>query len=179
MAQLESPVVPPAPGWARRLPLDEKVFLWAVGASVAFMSVFVLVWLYAGAQNVPSANFRETPAAFTERVQAFVAKHGDGAGRVVVPPGEDAYVVASRYAFYPELVLQAGEEYRIWVSSTDALHGFSIVGGGQNINLQIAPQHVFGGTFTPEKPGEYLVVCNEYCGLGHHLMKGRIVVEEG
>jgi cytochrome c oxidase subunit 2 len=96
-----------------------------------------------------------------------------------VPPGEDAYVVASRYAFYPELVLRAGEPYRIWVSSTDALHGFSIVGGGQNINLEVAPQHVFGGTFTPEKPGEYLIVCNEYCGLGHHLMKGRITVEEG
>ena len=38
MASVESPVVPPAPGWARRLPPDEKVFLWIVLASVAFMS---------------------------------------------------------------------------------------------------------------------------------------------
>jgi cytochrome c oxidase subunit 2 len=128
---------------------------------------------------VPTETFRQTPAEFTAQVQAFMAEHGAEAGRVVVPPGEDAYVVASRYAFYPELVLRAGEPYRIWVSSTDALHGFSIVGGGQNINLEVAPQHVFGGTFTPEKPGEYLIVCNEYCGLGHHLMKGRITVEEG
>jgi cytochrome c oxidase subunit 2 len=178
MTQVESPVTPPAPGWAQRLPLDERVFLWAIGASVAFMSAFVLVWLFVGDQNVPTATYRDTPAAFTQKVQAFVAKHGGEGGRVVVPPGEDAFVLAARYTFYPELVLRAGEEYRIWVSSTDALHGFSIVGGGQNINLQIAPQHVYGGTFTPEKPGEYLIVCNEYCGLGHHAMKGRIVVEE-
>jgi cytochrome c oxidase subunit 2 len=86
-------------------------------------------------------------------------------------------MVAARYAFYPDLVLKAGEPYRIWISSIDALNGFSIVGGGQNINLEIAPEHAYGATFTPDEPGVYLVVCNEYCGLGHHQMKGRIVVE--
>lgn len=179
MANVESPVTPPAPGWARRLPPDEKVFLWVVGVSVAFMSAFVLAWLFVGAQNVPTATYRETPEVFVRKVQAFMDEHRRADGKIAVPPGEDAYMVAARYAFYPELVLTAGREYRIWISSTDALHGFSIVGGGQNINLQIAPQHVYGGTFTPEKPGEYLVVCNEYCGLGHHAMKGRIIVEEG
>jgi cytochrome c oxidase subunit 2 len=179
VARVESPVTPPAPGWARRFPLDERVFLWVVGASVAFMSAFAIAWLFLGAQNVPTASYRETPAAFAQKVQAFVAEHRGEDGRVTVPPGKDAYLLAARYTFYPELVLKAGEEYRIWISSPDALHGLSIVGGGQNINLQIAPQHVYGATFTPEKPGEYLIVCNEYCGLGHHAMKGRIVVEEG
>ena len=32
-------------------------------------------------------------------------------------------------------------------------------------------------TTTFETPGEYLVVCNEYCGLGHHLMQGKVIVE--
>jgi cytochrome c oxidase subunit 2 len=93
-----------------------------------------------------------------------------------VPPGKDAYILAARYTFYPELVLKAGHRYRIWLSAADALHGFSLVGGGQNLNLQIAPNHAYGVSFVPAKPGTYLIVCNEYCGLGHHHMTGRITV---
>lgn len=177
--RVESSVTSPDPGWARRLPLDERVFLWLVGIAVAFMSAFAIGWLFFGDQNVPTDSYRATPEAFTKKVQAFVERYGRDDGRVAVPADEDAYMLAARYVFYPELVLKAGEEYRIWISSADALHGFSIVGGRQNINLEIAPEHVYGATFTPEKAGEYLIVCNEYCGLDHHTMKGRIVVEEG
>lgn len=178
MARVESPVTSPAPGWARRLPLDEKLFVWVIVGSAVFMSVFVIGWLFFGNQNVPTDSYRATPAAFSQKLQVFIAEHGRADGRVVVPPGKDAYLLAARYAFYPELVLKAGEEYRIWISAADALHGFSLVGGNQNINLQVAPGHVYGATFTPDKPGEYLIVCNEYCGLNHHQMKGRILVEE-
>ena len=177
MERVESSITTPAPGWARRLPLDEKIFLWFVVGSVAFMSLFAVGWLFVGGQNVPANSYRESPAAFTAKVQAMVAKYGREDGRVAVPPGRDAYMLAARYRFYPELVLKEGEKYKIWISSTDALHGFSLVGGHQNINLEIAPEHVFGATFIPDKPGEYLIVCNEYCGLAHHTMKGRIVVE--
>jgi heme/copper-type cytochrome/quinol oxidase subunit 2 len=31
----------------------------------------------------------------------------------------------------------------------------------------------------PTTPGRYLVVCNEYCGLGHDYMYFSIIVEEG
>lgn len=179
MASVQSPVTPPAPGWARRLPRDERIFLWAITASVAFMCVFVLAWLAWGDQNVPTDSYRVTPAAFSQKVQKFLTAYGHDDGRAYVPPGEDAYVMAARYGFYPELVLQAGQTYRIWISAADTLHGFSIVGGHQNINLEVAPNHAYGATFTPEKPGTYLIVCNEYCGLGHHGMKGRIIVEEG
>jgi cytochrome c oxidase subunit 2 len=179
MATVESPVATPQPGWAKRLPVDEKVFLWAVVASVAFMSVFVLAWLAWGGQNVPADSYRISPSAFNDKVQAQIKEFGGTDGKVHLPPGEDGYVMGVRYAFYPELVLKAGTEYRIWISSFDSLHGFSIVGGGQNINLQISPEHAYGATFTPEEPGEYLIVCNEYCGLGHHQMRGRIIVEEG
>jgi len=32
-------------------------------------------------------------------------------------------------------------------------------------------------TTTFDTPGEYLVVCNEYCGLAHHLMQGTVIVD--
>jgi cytochrome c oxidase subunit 2 len=37
-------------------------------------------------------------------------------------------------------------------------------------------EHVF--TLTPNSAGEYSVICNEYCGVGHHLMIGKILVVE-
>jgi len=48
---------------------------------------------------------------------------------------------------------------------------------GTNVNLMVAPGYVSEGTTTFTEPGEYLVVCNEYCGLGHHNMYSRLVVE--
>ena len=65
MAHVESPVASPAPGWARRLPRDERIFLWLVLASAAFMSAFTIGWLFLGDQNPPTASYRTSPAAFS------------------------------------------------------------------------------------------------------------------
>jgi cytochrome c oxidase subunit 2 len=37
-------------------------------------------------------------------------------------------------------------------------------------------EHVL--TVTPDQAGEFSIVCNEYCGLGHHTMLGKIFVTE-
>ncbi|MDH5613353.1 MAG: cytochrome C oxidase subunit II, partial [Gammaproteobacteria bacterium] len=31
---------------------------------------------------------------------------------------------------------------------------------------------------TPDQAGEFTVVCNEFCGIGHHTMLGKIFVKE-
>jgi cytochrome c oxidase subunit 2 len=173
-----SPVAPQPPGWARRFPLDERVFMWVILVLGAVMAAISLAWLFAGDRNVPTTSYTTSPEAWSQRVSAWAAKHTDARGRVVVPPGEDGYIMAARYAFFPDpIVIKAGVATRLWISSVDNLHGYSIVGGGQNLNLEIAPKHAVAMTITPDKPGTYLVVCNEYCGLGHHGMKGHIVVE--
>ena len=174
----ESSVTSPAPGWARRIPLDEKLFMWLVAASVAAMTTFSALWVILADHNVPTAYRRTTPAAFAAQVQAFADKYKGSDGRVYVPPGTDAYLMAARYQWTPELVFQEDVKYRIWISSVDNLHGFSLVGGTQDLNLEISPRHVTGVNLTPDKAGRYLIVCNEYCGLGHHLMKGFLVVEQ-
>lgn len=178
MVQVESPVSPPAPGWARRFPADEKLFLWVVLASVAVMSAVTIGWLWLGNQNTPTDSFRTNPTDFAAKTQAFAERYKGKDGRVYVPVGKDAYLMAFRYAFFPTLVVKAGHPVRIWLSSLDTLHGFSIVGHGQNINFEIAPNHAYGAVLTPTKPGKYLIVCNEYCGLNHQTMKGRIVVTD-
>jgi heme/copper-type cytochrome/quinol oxidase subunit 2 len=41
------------------------------------------------------------------------------------------------------------------------------------------PQAVTALQLKPAKPGKYLVVCSEYCGLGHDFMYFSLLVEEG
>lgn len=33
-------------------------------------------------------------------------------------------------------------------------------------------------TLTPTEAGEFGIVCNEFCGIGHHMMTGKIYVTE-
>lgn len=172
--EIISSVTPPPPGWAKRLPRDERLFLWLVMGSVVAMTAFVIGWLFVGNQNVPTHAHATRPAAFSAQVAHFAKQYGGPDGRVYVPPGADAYMLASRYTWYPDLVLESGREYRIWLSSADALHGFSLV--RQNINLEVAPRHAMGAKFTIGKPGRYLIVCNEFCGLGHARMLGHLDV---
>jgi cytochrome c oxidase subunit 2 len=176
MASVESPVTSPAPGWAKRFPRDERIFVWVVVAAAVLMTAWTIGWLFLSDHNVPTKSYAVTPEAFVKQVSSFAEKHGRADGAVVVPPGQDAYMLGGRYTWYPELVLKAGVKYRIWLSSADTLHGFALVGGDQNINLEVVPNHAYGVTLTPEKPGTYLIVCNEYCGLDHHRMQGRIHV---
>lgn len=163
-----SPIAGPAPGWAKKFPRDEKIFFWLIIASVAFMTAFSIGWLYWGSQNVPTKTHVVDQAKYAAQVNEFSKRYQADDGKVWVPPGTDAYMLAFRFGWTPELVLQEHTKYTIWLSSADVLHGFSIV--GQNLNLQIAPKHGFGATITPGDPGRYRIICNEYCGLSHQKM---------
>ena len=172
--EVTSSVTSPAPGWGKRFPLDERLFLWAVLGSVVAMTIVVIAWLYFGHQNVPASSYATTPEAFAAKVSKLADRYQAPDGRVYLPPGTDGYLLASRYSWYPELALQTGKRYRIWLSSADALHGFSLV--GQNLNLEVAPRHAMGVWLTVGKPGRHLIVCNEFCGLGHAHMTGYLDV---
>ena len=175
----DSPVAKPSAGWSRRFPKDERIFLWLIGLSVLAMTVFTIGWVAGfGKQNVPDTTAVVRPEEFRAQVAAFTQRYLGDDGRVHVPPGVVAYILAQRYGFSPTLVLKAGNQYTIKISSGDVLHGFSLVGGGQNLNIEVVPNHVFAMKLKPEQAGTYLIICNEYCGLQHHLMRGQIIVEE-
>jgi len=83
-------------------------------------------------------------------------------------------MLARLWQWYPILELEKNQSYRLHLSSLDWQHGFSLQ--PVNINLQIHPGYDMVLTVQPDKSGTYGVVCNEYCGLGHHQMVGRIYV---
>ena len=95
--------------------------------------------------------------------------------------GEDhyaAYVIARQFAFEPgsssTLEVPAGSQVTFYVTSPDVIHGFSVV--GTNVNAMVIPGQVTEMTVVFDRTGTYGVVCNEYCGAGHHTMAGTIEV---
>ena len=49
---------------------------------------------------------------------------------------------------------------------------------GTNANTMLVPGYISQFTTVFSKPGDYLIVCHEFCGNGHHVMSGRLIVEE-
>jgi cytochrome c oxidase subunit 2 len=98
--------------------------------------------------------------------------------------GEDeyeAYVLARQFYFDPgtqePIRVPAGSTVTFYVTSGDVVHGFSVA--GTNVNTMVIPGQVTEITveFAPrDEPKEYGIVCNEYCGPGHHTMEGKLVV---
>jgi plastocyanin len=90
----------------------------------------------------------------------------------------DIYMMAMRYAYEPEVLrLEADVPYRFRIMSMDANHGVSINVGVAGHIMRRPARTMAAMTMTFTEPGEYLVYCTVYCGLGHDMMKGKIIVE--
>ena len=148
-------------------------FLW--GLVMFFMMIY---WHSAGEQNLSNEAYRITPEDFSAKAQAMTEQYTvrDEAGYPVVhpPPGSDVYLIARLWQWWPMLELEKDQSYRLHISSLDWQHGFSLQ--PVNINLQIHPGYDMVVTLTPNEAGEFSIVCNEFCGLGHHIMVGKILV---
>ncbi|MCS7252309.1 MAG: cytochrome c oxidase subunit II [Thermoflexus sp.] len=96
---------------------------------------------------------------------------------VEVAPGEYVVnMVAQMWLFNPrEIRIPAGSRVTFNVVSKDVQHGLMIE--GTNINLMAIPGVVNRAQARFDRPGEYLIVCHEYCGVGHHAMFAKLIVE--
>jgi cytochrome c oxidase subunit II len=177
--ELLSGVVPPRGVWWRPANRQEKT--WIAIAFVWCMVLFAMMpfWHIKGGQNPTGFRTRVDPEAFAERTFRFVDdyKVGEVNGIPVVapPPGADVYLMAQMWQWYPALRLKEGVTYNFHFSALDVNHGFSLYPA--NLNLQIVPGYDYGLKITPNTPGEYRIVCNEFCGIGHQKMLGGITVE--
>jgi len=143
---------------------------------------FMMVgWHIYGKQNLSTETYRTKPEQFMAKTQAMVDKYTvrtetDEKIPVVAPPaGSDVYLLGRLWAFWPILELEKDKTYRLHITAMDYNHGLSIQPA--NINIQMVPgfEHVI--TVTPNQSGAYSLVCNEYCGIGHHRMVSRLYVK--
>ena len=72
--------------------------------------------------------------------------------------------------------VQKGASYILHLSALDVNHGFSLF--PVNVNFQVVPGYDYGLRITPNTSGDFRIICNEFCGVGHHMMLGKVLVTD-
>ena len=178
-----SAILPPAERLWYKHPIDRVEGTWIVIALTWCLIMFAMMvgWHVWGDQNLSTETYRTTPEKFTEKAQAMVdqwtvrTETDEKIPVVAPPPGSDVYLLARLWSFWPILELEKGKTYRLHLTSMDYNHGFSLQPA--NINIQMVPGFEHVVTVTPNQAGTYSIVCNEFCGIGHHQMVGRLYVK--
>ncbi|NCF38030.1 MAG: cytochrome C oxidase subunit II [Gammaproteobacteria bacterium] len=177
-----SSFLPPSERIWWKTPIGKEEVLWIGIALVWCLIMFFMMpyWHIYGKQNLSNEAYQTTAPRFQAKVDEMVTQYkiGEQAGIPIVKPpaGSDVYMLGRLWQWYPILELEKDQSYRLHLSSMDWNHGFSLQ--PVNINLQIIPGYEMVITVTPDQAGEFTVVCNEFCGIGHHLMLGKIYVKE-
>lgn len=101
----------------------------------------------------------------------------DNPGLVQIGDNEyAAYMLAYAFGYSPQnMEVPVGAKVHFYVTSTDVVHGFAIP--KTNVNFMVIPGEVNHVVYTFKEPGEYLVLCNEYCGVSHQYMMTKIIVK--
>ena len=93
--------------------------------------------------------------------------------------GENEFEVVQTlqvFSFNPtKIEVPTGATVHFILTSKDVVHGFEVA--GTNLNAMVMPGYIQKITQTFNQPGEYLVLCNEYCGAGHQFMSTTITVK--
>ena len=149
--------------------LYERIWMWGVGVMLA---------VFFGSTAAAALMSQIHPPSHVETIDPRTAlsdprfkRQGvsvDASGRV------HATIVGMMFVWLPaELVLPADTPVTFHLTSPDVIHGFEIV--RTNGQSMVVPGYVSQFT-TQFAAGEYLVACNEYCGVGHHTMASRLKV---
>lgn len=90
----------------------------------------------------------------------------------------EVVLLASAFSYTPNVIeVPLGSVVKITATTRDVIHGFQIA--QTNINMMLEPGYVSEYIAEMNQAGEYVIVCNEYCGTGHTMMYGTLkVVDE-
>ncbi|RMF60836.1 MAG: cytochrome C oxidase subunit II [Calditrichaeota bacterium] len=169
----------PPKNWFKAPAGPEKMWIGVALIWCLIMFSAMPFWHIKGKQNSTGESYSVNPTDFMARVTRFVEtnKVGEENNIPIVEgvPGGDVYLLGQMWRWYPILKLKVGQTYRLHISSVDLQHGLSLQ--PMNMNFQILPGYDHVLTITPTTKGTFSIICNEFCGIGHHLMTGRIIVE--
>ena len=87
------------------------------------------------------------------------------------PNGDDDVLIDDATVHIP-----VGGPVRFWLRSKDVLHNFTVA--QFRVKMDLVPGMESYMWFEPTKVGEYEVLCEELCGMAHHAMRGRVIVDE-
>jgi cytochrome c oxidase subunit 2 len=84
--------------------------------------------------------------------------------------GQDDVLVSSQ-----EVHLPLNKPVKALLRSVDVLHNFAVP--QFRAKMDLVPGMVTFIWFTPTRVGKFDVLCNELCGVGHYVMRGKVVIE--
>lgn len=150
---------------------DEKIWLTL---SFGLMMVFMLITGYqAVAEGMEPAS--NTDIIDPQKVDQTAPFNKPGIKQI----GDKEYEVVMTlqvFSFNPgNIEVPAGSTVHFILTSKDVVHGFEIA--ETNANAMVTPGYIQKVTQKFDKPGSYLVLCNEYCGAGHQMMSTTITVK--
>ncbi len=107
-------------------------------------------------------------------------------------PSKVVHVVSMQFAFYmsenaidpkspsgEDIVLPANQVIEFRVTSGDVNHGFAIYNDANRLitQVQAMPGYVNRLRYKFNKSGQYNILCLEYCGMAHQVMRSSFTVQ--
>jgi cytochrome c oxidase subunit 2 len=86
-------------------------------------------------------------------------------------------ITAKKFEFTPsEITLKKGQPVILRLTSVDRVHGF--MSKPLKFDTDIAVGKPTDVAVTPDTAGDFTVICDHYCGVGHGNMKMKVSVVE-
>jgi cytochrome c oxidase subunit 2 len=151
----------------------ERRWFMVMAAMLVVMLAIVVVSGVAGALH-PSSNVETIDSRTLHLGGEFVESN---LGTAIEPDGSATVrIIAEQYDFVPHCVrVPAQTPIKFRLTSADVIHGFLLP--DTNVNTMVVPGFVAEVRTSFAQPGAYHMACNEFCGLGHHGMWTRVIVE--
>lgn len=87
------------------------------------------------------------------------------------PNGQDDRVIKK-----PFMMLPVDQPAKVLLRSRDVLHNYTVP--QFRVKMDMVPGMVSYMWLTPTRTGVFDILCEQYCGIGHHIMRARIEVAE-
>ena len=87
------------------------------------------------------------------------------------PYGQDDVLIPGNVLHIP-----LNQPVKFNLRSKDVLHNFTVP--QFRVKMDLVPGMITWQWLTPTKVGSYEILCEELCGIAHHSMRGRVVVDE-
>ncbi|MRH42550.1 cytochrome C oxidase subunit II [Aquibacillus halophilus] len=150
--------------------LEEIWMTISVGILVVFM-IIIGYQTFALGMGPPSHSETIDP----QKVEQ-IAPFDDPGVKEIAENEYEVVMILQSFGFNPSNIeVPVGAEVHFTMTSKDVTHGFQVP--GTNINAMVMPGHIQKISHTFKEPGNYLVICNEYCGIGHQAMSTTITVK--
>ena len=167
----ETPALHELPGERLAARVENR---WAT-VVILVIAVFVVVAAFAGIHQatMPQAQVETINPTRLHLGGEFVETN---LGSAVEPNGAvTVRAIGQQYSFTPQcMVVPTDSSITFRVASADVIHGFLIE--GTNINTMLVPGYISTISARFDDPGDHLMPCQEFCGVGHEGMWAKIKV---